>query len=254
MNGASIVDAWDVRDGERYLDLPRLGRKVRMAASRRDELWCVFSRLREGLEKDGLETEAGLMHRLAREMNKPPFTHVIIDEAQDISVPELHLVAAIAGGKPNGLFFAGDIGQRIFRSPFPWKSAGVDVQGRSRSLKVNYRTSHQIRAKSDILLPPRLLEADGGEDRRLGITSVFHGPEPRIGIFEVTRRGRRRPSAGGLQDCVDQGISSETVKVLVRSEARAAARGGRHSGIRKCWYQKRVSCTTPKAASTAQWR
>ncbi len=212
-----VVDAWDVRDGERYLHLPRLGRKIRMAASRRDELWCVFSRLREGLEKDGLETEAGLMHRLAREMNKPPFSHVIIDEAQDISVPELHLVAAIAGGKPNGLFFAGDIGQRIFRSPFPWKSAGVDVQGRSRSLKVNYRTSHQIRAKSDILLPPRLLEADGGEDRRLGITSVFHGPEPRIGIF-------RSPEEEGvavgrwLADCVDQGISSETVKVLVRSE------------------------------------
>ena len=178
-----IVDAWDVRDAETYLELPRLGRKVRMAASRRDELWRIFGRVRTTLESAGKETEAGLMHRLAREMREPPFTHVVVDEAQDISVPDLHLVAAIAGRRPNGLFFAGDIGQRIFRSPFPWKAAGVDIQGRSRSLKINYRTSHQIRAKSDLLLPPRLLEADGGEDRRLGVSSVFHGPPPRIEIF-----------------------------------------------------------------------
>jgi len=81
------------------------------------------------------------MHALANRLDDRPFTHVIIDEAQDISVPELRLVAALAGDLVNGVFFAGDIGQRIFRSAFPWKAAGVDIQGRSRSLKVNYRTS-----------------------------------------------------------------------------------------------------------------
>lgn len=212
-----VVDAWDVRDGETYLHLPRLGRKIRMAAARRDELWRVFSRVREGLEKDGHETEAGLMHRLTRELKEPPFSHIVIDEAQDISVPELHLVAAIAGGKPNGLFFAGDIGQRIFRSPFPWKAAGVDIQGRSRSLKVNYRTSHQIRTKSDFLLPPRLLEADGGEDRRLGITSVFYGPQPRLEVFE-SAEAECAAVGRWLAECINQGVPPETVKVLVRSE------------------------------------
>lgn len=213
-----IVDAWDVRDAETYLDLPRLGRKVRMAASRRDEVWRVFARVRAALETQGKETEAGLMHRLAREISNPPFTHVVVDEAQDISVPELHFVAALAGGRPNGLFFAGDIGQRIFRSPFPWKAAGVDIQGRSRSLKVNYRTSHQIRSKSDMLLPPRLLEADGGEDNRLGVSSVFHGPLPELRLFD-------RPEdeiaavATWIDDCLNSAIAPETIAVLVRSEA-----------------------------------
>jgi len=59
-----------------------------------------------------------------------PFTHVIVDEAQDISVAELMLLGSMFGGRPNGLFFAGDIGQRIFRAPFPWSAAGVDVRGR----------------------------------------------------------------------------------------------------------------------------
>lgn len=212
-----IVDAWDVRDAETYRDLPRLGRKVRMAASRRDDLWRVFACIRASLATSGKETEAGLMHRLAREMKETPFTHVVIDEAQDISVPELHLLASMAGEMPNGLFFAGDIGQRIFRSPFPWKAAGVDIRGRSRSLKVNYRTSHQIRAKSDMLLPSRLLEADGGEDNRLGVSSVFHGPPPELHVFE-TVEAESGAVAVWIDQCVGDGIDADTIAVLVRSE------------------------------------
>lgn len=212
-----IVDAWDIRDGDTYRDLPRLGRKVRMAASRRDEVWKVFARVRADLDAVGKETEAGLMHRLVRQLGDPPFTHVVVDEAQDISVPELHLLAAMAGQRPNGLFFAGDIGQRIFRPAFPWKSAGVDIQGRSRSLKVNYRTSHQIRAKSDLLLPPRLLEADGGEDNRLGVSSVFHGPPATIQVFADSDE---ESAAVGkwLTDCVAAEIAPSTIAILVRSE------------------------------------
>jgi hypothetical protein len=212
-----IVDAWDIRDAETYRDLPRLGRKVRMAAPRRDELWRVFARVRSRLQEQGKETEAGLMHRLARDMKGPPFTHVVVDEAQDISVPELHFVAAMASGRPNGLFFAGDIGQRIFRSPFPWKAAGVDIQGRSRSLKVNYRTSHQIRAKSDLLLPPRLLEADGGEDNRLGVSSIFHGPPPELRLFD-SWEDEGAAVAAWIDACVEEGFSPDTIVVLVRSE------------------------------------
>ena len=168
------------------------------------------------------------MHRLARELDEAPFTHVVVDEAQDISVPELHLLSAIAGARPNGLFFAGDIGQRIFRSPFPWKAAGVDIQGRSRSLKVNYRTSHQIRAKSDRLLPPRLLEVDGGEDRRLGVSSVFHGPHPEIRTFQ-TPADESSAVGAWIDNCLAEGISAETIAVLVRSEDQRPRAGAARS-------------------------
>jgi mRNA-degrading endonuclease RelE of RelBE toxin-antitoxin system len=213
-----IVDAWDVCDADTYRDLPRLGRKVRMAQSRRDEYWCIFGEVRARLEAKHQETLAGLMHRLARNMSVSPYSHIIVDEAQDISVPELYLLAAMAGERPNGLFFAGDIGQRIFRSPFPWKAVGVDVQGRSRSLKVNYRTSHQIRAKSDLLLPSRLLEAGGGEDRRLGVTSIFHGPAPHLHTYR-TLEDEIHAVAGWLKSCQSEGFEPATIAILVRSNA-----------------------------------
>jgi len=233
-----IVDAWDVRDADTYRDLPRLGRKVRMAQGRRDEVWQVFARVRAALDAQGSETEAGMMHRLSQDMPRSPFTHIVVDEAQDISVPELHLVAAMARNQPNGLFFAGDIGQRIFRSPFPWKAAGVEIQGRSGNLKVNYRTSHQIRAKSDLLLPPRLLEVDGGEDNRLGVSSVFHGPAPEIRIFD-TRDAEIAAAAGWIGKRRKEGFDSSTLAVLVRSPrersaAEEAVRISEHTGVPIC--------------------
>jgi len=71
-----------------------------------------------------------------------PFDFVVVDEAQDVSVPQLRFLAALGADRPSGLFFAGDLGQRIFQPPFSWRSLGVDIRGRARTLHVNYRTSH----------------------------------------------------------------------------------------------------------------
>ena len=81
------------------------------------------------------------------------YDFAIVDEAQDLSVPQLRFLAALTAGKPDGLFLAGDIGQRIFQHPFSWKDLGLDVRGRSHTLRVNYRTSHAIRKQADKLLP-----------------------------------------------------------------------------------------------------
>jgi hypothetical protein len=85
-----------------------------------------------------------LTERLAQE-KRLPFDFAVVDEAQDVSVSQLRFLAALGGARPNSLFFAGDLGQRIFQQPFSWKALGVDIRGRSRVLHINYRTSHQIR-------------------------------------------------------------------------------------------------------------
>src|SRR5271156_302724 len=90
-----------------------------------------------------------------------PFTHIVVDEAQDLGVPQLRLLSAIAPPGANRMFLAGDLGQRIFQQPFSWKNLGIDVRGRSTTLKVNYRPSHQIRGAADRLLPPAIQDVDG---------------------------------------------------------------------------------------------
>ena len=70
----------------------------------------------------------------ASSVGETPFDFIIVDESQDISVPQLRFLAALRGGEANGLFFAGDLGQRIFQTPFSWRLLGVDVRGRSSTL------------------------------------------------------------------------------------------------------------------------
>lgn len=104
----------------------------------------------------------------------------VVDEAQDISVPQLRFFAALGVGRPDALFFAGDLGQRIFQPPFSWKALGVDIPGRSRALRLNYRTSHQIRMQADRLLGPVMTDVDGNREDRSDAISVFNGPPPTI--------------------------------------------------------------------------
>lgn len=97
-----------------------------------------------------------------------PFEHVVVDEAQDINAPQLRF----GEQQRNALFFADDLGQRFFQLPFSWKSLGVDVRGRCRTLHGNYRTSHQTRLQAERLLGPELA--------RRGTVSVFNGPLPLV--------------------------------------------------------------------------
>jgi superfamily I DNA/RNA helicase len=211
-----VVDAWDIQDSDTYRDLPRLGRKVRMAASRRDDLWRVFDQVRRELSRLDCRSYAQMCHEL-RTSGGLPYTHIVVDEAQDIAISELLLLGSTLGQERNGLFFAGDIGQRIFRAPFPWSNVGVEVRGRSRSLKVNYRTSHQIRRCGDELLPEALIEADGSEESRLGVTSVFDGPPPEIHVFP-DRQSELVALSQWAQSLRSDGIEPDEIAVLVRSE------------------------------------
>ena len=113
-----------------------------------------------------------------------PFDFAVVDEAQDVSVAQLRFLAALGAGQPNSLFFAGDLGQRIFQQPFSWKALGVDIRGRSRTLHINYRTSHQIRMQADRLLGPELSDVDGNTEERVGTISVFNGPVPTIRVLK----------------------------------------------------------------------
>lgn len=92
--------------------------------------------------------------------------------------PILNASAPAPTSPPPTLFFAGDLGQRIFQPPFSWKGLGIDVRGRSFTLRVNYCTSHQIRLAADRLLPPSIRDVEGLEDDCTATVSVFNGPPP----------------------------------------------------------------------------
>lgn len=181
-----VVDAWQLQSWEDYRDVKRLGRKTRLPEVQREILWSVFQRLKVLLTALKLTTQSEVYTQLATklaERSHPPFEFVVIDEAQDISVAQLKFLASMGGDRPQSLFFAGDLGQRIFQTPFSWKTLGVDIRGRSQTLRINYRTSHQIRMLADRLLGPEVADVDGNVDDRRHTVSVFNGASPEVLVF-----------------------------------------------------------------------
>lgn len=216
-----VVDAWQLTTWEAYRDVPRLGRKTRIGEQQRAVLWSIFERLRALLADAGLVTLAGAYARAAALLASGAprsYDYLVVDEAQDLGVPHLRLLAALAGDRPDALFFAGDLGQRIFQTPFSWRSLGVDVRGRSSTLRINYRTSHQIRRRADHLLPPELSDVDGNTEVRRGTVSAFNGAEPGIRVFE-SAEAERAGVAEWLRARHAEGVDPREIAVFVRSEA-----------------------------------
>ena len=216
-----IVDAWQLQNLDDYQNVSRLGRKTKIPKKQQTVLWSIFQRVRDKLSARGLITESQLFTKLAAAIageKTSPFDFTVVDEAQDLTVAHLRFFAALGGNRPNGLFFAGDLGQRIFQQPFSWLDLGVDIRGRSENLNVNYRTSHQIRTHADRLLAAEVSDLDGNLQDRRSTVSVFNGPVPEIQIV-----GNEEEETRAVSDWIaartKEGVAPHEFGVFVRCAA-----------------------------------
>lgn len=215
----NVIDAWRIDSANAYAEVPRMGRKNRLGQKQREALWQVFSGVREALRLRAVFTPASLFDAVTTiyaNRSDKPFTHIVVDEAQDLGVPELRFLAAVAPQRLDALFFAGDIGQRIFQQPFSWLGLGIDVRGRSFTLKVNYRTSQQIRQMADRLLPKTIRDVDGLEEDRRGTVSVFEGIEPSVVIAD-SEELESQAAASFVRAALDDGFAPRELAIFVRS-------------------------------------
>ena len=216
-----VVDAWQLDTWDAYRVVPRLGRRRSLPETQRTALWSIFESVRAGLKADGLITRAQMYGQLAHrftEMQRSPFDFVIVDECQDVGVSQFRFLRALGSDKPDGLFFTGDLGQRIFQQPFSWRVLGIEIRGRARTLKVNYRTSHQIRKRSDLLLGPDIADVDGHTEERSGTISVFNGAEPSVVVSDSVD-DEIEAVADWLTKLTDRGLAADEISVFVRSAA-----------------------------------
>jgi hypothetical protein len=216
-----IVDAWQLQTWEAYRDVSRLGRKTRIGGKQRETLWAIFHHVLADLAERKTVTWSQVFGRLADHITRGasrPFDHAVVDECQDLGVAEARFLGVLAGDRADGLFFAGDLGQRIFREPFSWKALGLDVRGRSVTLRINYRTSHQIRSHADRLLPFTVSDVDGNSEGRRGTVSMFDGPQPLVTVCkdevqETETIGR------WIAERLREGCKPHEIGIFVRSDA-----------------------------------
>lgn len=173
-----------------YLVARRHGRGTRLNRQQRQVIWPVFEEYRNLLREKGLREPDDAMRDVAQIIATKgaaalPYKAVIVDEAQDLSEAAFTLLRAITGQpKPNDLFIVGDPHQRIYGKVVTLSRCGIDIRGRSRKLRLNYRTTDEIRRwATEILEGIDIDDLDGGNDSLKDYRSLMHGEEPTIKSF-----------------------------------------------------------------------
>lgn len=189
-----IIQQQGITTAKGYFKAKRTGRGRSLRVQQRMEIWPVFEEYRRLLDErmmyEYADAARTVTHILLEAKDTLPYRAVIVDEAQDLDPVTFKLLQAISenhsNNKDNLLFITGDAHQRIYGKKIVLSQCGIDIRGRSRQLKVNYRTPEEIRSwAQNILEGKEIDDLDGGTDTFKGYHSVLHGDDPDIRLYDT---------------------------------------------------------------------
>jgi superfamily I DNA/RNA helicase len=183
-----VVQANGIQTQDEYLRVPRTGRGRTVSRPQRARIWQVFEHYRHALGKrnqqEWLDVIQTARRHLEEKKPKLPYRAVVVDESQDFHNEEWKLIRALVPAGANDLFLVGDAHQRIYGRKVVLARCGVAIQGRSSSLRINYRTTEQIRAWAVAMVEGMAVDdLDGETDEEKGYMSLLSGPKPECHRF-----------------------------------------------------------------------
>lgn len=180
----------NVQDLKSYIRTSRTGRGKPVSRRQRSEIWELIERFNEARRKKNIYYRDELFNVLTEYLTKNDlriFEYCIVDELQDFSNVELRLVRNLVEEKPNDLFMVGDPMQGIYSRKLNFSKVGISVRGkRSRRLRINYRTTEEIKKLAlSVIQDCHYDNFDGEEEERSGYISLFHGQKPTYEMFKT---------------------------------------------------------------------
>ena len=150
MKGSCILDL------ETYLSAERQGRGGRLNAEDRKIVFAVFEQYRHEMQqkqRSDYEDFALLaLDSLEDDDSFEPYTHIVVDETQDLSKAELTVITKLVNPQTNSITLLVDVAQKIYDTSFTWKGVGINIQERSHTLNKNFRTTVEIAEAAYTLL------------------------------------------------------------------------------------------------------
>ena len=184
-----VVQAQNVITMQEYFRASRRGRGRRLGRLARKQIWPLFEEYRALLQEHNLREAADAMRDarllIAEEKTRLPYRSIVVDEGQDFGAEAFRLLRTMvppdAAEEGDELFIVGDAHQRIYGHRIVLSQCGVDIRGRGRRLRINYRTPEEVRAWATAILEGHSFDdLDGGTDTTQGIRSLFHGHPPKL--------------------------------------------------------------------------
>jgi superfamily I DNA/RNA helicase len=215
-----VILAQDLRAEPEYLTCSRAGQGTPLGKAQRRQVWHLAQQVESALSAMGRSTFLQLANEAARFLrvsSRPPYRHVIIDEAQDLHPAEWRLLRAAVPVGPDDMFIVGDAHQRIYDNHVSLAKVGINVRGRSRRLAVNYRTTQEILALAVPALGKALISGlDDEADSLAGYWSPLHGRQPEVHAA-VSRDAELAALAERVRGWIDDGIEPHAIGVAARS-------------------------------------
>lgn len=145
-----VVKGRGITDFEVYAALERVGRRTPLRLEQRAAVWDLYvaydQQLRERGVHDFTDVLALARDELLAHPLEPPYTSVVVDEVQDLTMVGVQLLHALVGDRADGLLLVGDSAQALYPGGFRLAEAGIAVVGRSIRLGTNYRNGAAILA------------------------------------------------------------------------------------------------------------
>lgn len=149
-NEVDWIKGREIGDESAYLRVARTGRGDALQEGPRRVVWGIFCAYQGALAKNRRADFRDFALELGRRLSPVPdhfkIEHVLIDEAQDLHLAELRLLARVARAS---LTIAGDRNQKIYKTTSNyWKDLGEDFEGegrvRAHQFNRSYRSTKQI--------------------------------------------------------------------------------------------------------------
>ncbi len=174
---------------DEYLSTSRLGRgtSIKLSRDQRVQVWKLFSTYNKQLSSieamDFSDFALKALEIIDNDPNfVPPFTHIVVDEAQDLTKAQLLVIKRLVSPDTNSITIIADAAQRIYKSGFLWSEIGFEFKGRTCVLKKNYRSTIEISRAA-----LSLLNNDAMKDEFTQIESARKGKcVPVVGKFDTS--------------------------------------------------------------------
>ena len=217
-----VVQAQEVYDKVSYCKASRIGRGVRLDRKVRMQIWDVFDEyqniMNEKLQRDVETAMYECRKILENKKLTGQYTSIIVDEGQDLSPSAYRLLRSLAGDEHrNDIFIVGDSHQRIYRNKAVLSKCGINVRGRSSYLRINYRTTEEIRKFAfGLLNGVSFDDLDDDYDNGKGCQSLTHGDKPEIKEF-ATPEEELDYLVSRIHELETAGIEQKNICIVART-------------------------------------
>jgi mRNA-degrading endonuclease RelE of RelBE toxin-antitoxin system len=219
-----VIQPNGITSESEYMRVSRIGRGTPLQRPERREIWPVFEEYQALLEDHKLRERDGAFRDARRLLEEKgdilPYRSVVVDEAQDMGKQAFKLIRQMipGGDRPHDLFIVGDAHQRIYDRQVVLSHCGINIVGRGRKLRINYRTTEENRKWAVRLLQgARYDDLDGGFDDQAVYKSLMHGSEPRTAMFDSFQE-EAQAIADVLQQIRGEGAALRNTCLIARTK------------------------------------